>query len=194
MVAEGFGSLGLMAAMLLTPDGHTVMTEAAHGTITRHSASTRPGGRPRPTPSPRSSPGRGRSTTGASSTPRPGCGVRRGPRSGLHRVDRVRAHDEGPREPGRRHQLADDPAVPGKRQGSSGPKSVYKGMIASRRHQAGKETSTNPIASIFAWTRGLKRRGELDGTPELVRFVRDTGAGLHRVGRSQPHDQGPGVQ
>jgi isocitrate dehydrogenase len=43
-------------------------------------------------------------------------------------------------------------------------------MNASKRRRAGKETSTNPIASIFAWTRGLKRRGELDGTPELVRF------------------------
>jgi isocitrate dehydrogenase len=43
-------------------------------------------------------------------------------------------------------------------------------MIASRRCQAGKETSTDPIASIFGWTSGLKRRGELDGTPELVRF------------------------
>ena len=43
-------------------------------------------------------------------------------------------------------------------------------MIASRRRQAGKETSTNPITSIFGWTRGLKHRGELDSTPELVRF------------------------
>jgi isocitrate dehydrogenase len=40
-----------------------------------------------------------------------------------------------------------------------------------RDHQAGRETSTNPIASIFAWTRGLSRRGELDGTPDLVRFA-----------------------
>ena len=40
-----------------------------------------------------------------------------------------------------------------------------------RQHQAGKETSTNPIASIFAWTRGLAHRGNLDSTPELVQFA-----------------------
>lgn len=42
-----------------------------------------------------------------------------------------------------------------------------------RQHQAGKETSTNPIASIFAWTRGLEHRGKLDGTPEVVRWAQD---------------------
>jgi isocitrate dehydrogenase len=40
-----------------------------------------------------------------------------------------------------------------------------------REHQKGRETSTNPIASIFAWTRGLAKRGELDGTPEVVKFA-----------------------
>ena len=40
-----------------------------------------------------------------------------------------------------------------------------------REYQKGRETSTNPIASIFAWTRGLAKRGELDGTPELVAFA-----------------------
>jgi isocitrate dehydrogenase len=40
-----------------------------------------------------------------------------------------------------------------------------------REHQKGNETSTNPIASIFAWTRGLAKRGELDGTPDLVSFA-----------------------
>ena len=40
-----------------------------------------------------------------------------------------------------------------------------------RQHQQGKETSTNPIASIFAWTRGLAHRGKLDGTPEVTRFA-----------------------
>jgi isocitrate dehydrogenase len=44
-------------------------------------------------------------------------------------------------------------------------------MIAPKRRRAGEETSTNPVASIFAWTRSLKRPGELDGTPELVRFA-----------------------
>lgn len=76
-VAQGFGSLGLMTSVLMTPDGKTVESEAAHGTVTRH----------------------------------------------------------------------------------------------YRQHQDGKETSTNPIASIFAWTRGLKYRGKMDGTPEVVNFA-----------------------
>ncbi|ANZ37736.1 isocitrate dehydrogenase [Lentzea guizhouensis] len=76
-VAQGFGSLGLMTSVLMTPDGKTVEAEAAHGTVTRH----------------------------------------------------------------------------------------------FRQHQAGKPTSTNPIASIFAWTRGLMHRGKLDGTPEVIRFA-----------------------
>ncbi|MBX5447047.1 MAG: NADP-dependent isocitrate dehydrogenase [Acidothermus cellulolyticus] len=77
-VAQGFGSLGLMTSVLMTPDGRTVEAEAAHGTVTRH----------------------------------------------------------------------------------------------FRLHQQGKPTSTNPIASIYAWTRGLEHRGKLDGTPEVVRFAR----------------------
>jgi isocitrate dehydrogenase len=76
-LAQGFGSLGLMTSVLLTPDGKTVEAEAAHGTVTRH----------------------------------------------------------------------------------------------YRLHQQGKETSTNPIASIFAWTRGLRYRGTFDNTPEVVRFA-----------------------
>ena len=76
-VAQGFGSLGLMTSVLMTPDGRTVEAEAAHGTVTRH----------------------------------------------------------------------------------------------YRQHQAGKPTSTNPIASIFAWTRGLDHRGKLDGTPEVRHFA-----------------------
>ena len=75
--AQGFGSLGLMTSVLMTPDGRTVEAEAAHGTVTRH----------------------------------------------------------------------------------------------FRQHQQGQETSTNPIASIFAWTRGLYYRGTFDGTPEVVRFA-----------------------
>ena len=77
VVAQGFGSLGLMTSILLTPDGKTVETEAAHGTVTRH----------------------------------------------------------------------------------------------YREHQAGKETSTNPIASIYAWTSGLKYRAQFDDTPELAHFA-----------------------
>ena len=76
-VAQGFGSLGLMTSVLMTPDGKTVEAEAAHGTVTRH----------------------------------------------------------------------------------------------YRQHQQGKPTSTNPIASIFAWTRGLEHRGKLDSTPEVVGFA-----------------------
>ena len=76
-VAQGFGSLGLMTSVLMTPDGQTVESEAAHGTVTRH----------------------------------------------------------------------------------------------YRMHQQGKATSTNPIASIFAWTGGLKHRGKLDNTPEVVQFA-----------------------
>jgi isocitrate dehydrogenase len=77
IVAQGYGSLGLMTSVLLTPDGKTVEAEAAHGTVTRH----------------------------------------------------------------------------------------------YRAHQRGEKTSTNPIASIFAWTRGLAHRGKLDGTPEVTRFA-----------------------
>ncbi|MEQ4302892.1 NADP-dependent isocitrate dehydrogenase [Plantactinospora sp. B6F1] len=76
-VAQGFGSLGLMTSVLMTPDGRTVEAEAAHGTVTRH----------------------------------------------------------------------------------------------YRQWQKGEKTSTNPIASIFAWTRGLAHRGKLDGTPEVTRFA-----------------------
>ena len=76
-IAQGFGSLGLMTSVLMTPDGHTVEAEAAHGTVTRH----------------------------------------------------------------------------------------------FRQWQKGQKTSTNPIASIFAWTRGLAHRGKLDGTPAVTDFA-----------------------
>jgi len=78
-VAQGFGSLGLMTSVLMTPDGKTIEAEAAHGTVTRH----------------------------------------------------------------------------------------------YRMHQQGKATSTNPIASIFAWTGGLKFRGKFDNTPDVTRFAED---------------------
>jgi isocitrate dehydrogenase len=76
-VAQGYGSLGLMTSVLMTPDGNTVEAEAAHGTVTRH----------------------------------------------------------------------------------------------FRQHQQGKPTSTNPIASIFAWTRGLAYRGRMDDTPDVTAFA-----------------------
>ncbi len=76
-VAQGFGSLGLMTSVLLTPDGKTVESEAAHGTVTRH----------------------------------------------------------------------------------------------YRQHQEGNETSSNPMASIFAWTQGLSYRGKFDGTPDVCKFA-----------------------
>ena len=78
VVAQGFGSLGLMTSVLMTPDGRTVEAEAAHGTVTRH----------------------------------------------------------------------------------------------YRQHQQGQPTSTNPVASIFAWTRGLEHRGKLDDTPAVALFGR----------------------
>ena len=96
-VAQGFGSLGLMTSVLMTPDGKIVEAEAAHGTVTRH----------------------------------------------------------------------------------------------YRQHQKGKETSTNSIASIFAWTRGLAHRAKLDNNAELGKFSHDTGEGLRRHRRSRRHDQGP---
>jgi isocitrate dehydrogenase len=77
IVAQGFGSLGLMTSVLSTPDGKTALAEAAHGTVTRH----------------------------------------------------------------------------------------------YREWQKGNPTSTNPIASIYAWTRGLAFRGQIDGTPEVVKFA-----------------------
>jgi isocitrate dehydrogenase len=76
-VAQGYGSLGLMTSVLMSPDGSTIEAEAAHGTVTRH----------------------------------------------------------------------------------------------YRMHQQGKPTSTNPIASIYAWTRGLQYRGKMDGTPDVVDFA-----------------------
>ncbi|CAL8403933.1 unnamed protein product [Boreogadus saida] len=78
ILAQGFGSLGLMSSVLVCPDGKTIEAEAAHGTVTRH----------------------------------------------------------------------------------------------YREHQLGKPTSTNPIASIFAWTRGLEHRGKLDGNQDLIKFCR----------------------
>jgi len=78
VVAQGYGSLGLMTSVLMCPDGKTIESEAAHGTVTRH----------------------------------------------------------------------------------------------YREHQKGNPTSTNPVASIFAWTRGLEHRAKLDGTPELARFAK----------------------
>merc|ERR1711962_312793 len=77
IVAQGYGSLGLMTSVLMCPDGKTVESEAAHGTVTRH----------------------------------------------------------------------------------------------YREHQKGNQTSTNPVASIFAWTRGFEHRGKLDDNPELVRWA-----------------------
>jgi isocitrate dehydrogenase len=76
-LAQGYGSLGLMTSVLMSPDGKTIESEAAHGTVTRH----------------------------------------------------------------------------------------------YRLHQQGKPTSTNPIASIYAWTRGLQYRGNMDKTPEVVKFA-----------------------
>ena len=104
-VAQGFGSLGLMTSVLMTPDGKTIEAEAAHGTVTRH----------------------------------------------------------------------------------------------FRMHQEGKQTSTNPVASIFAWTRGLKDRGKLDENNELVSFAEkleevciktiESGSMTKDLAILMPHDQ-----
>ena len=97
VVAQGFGSLGLMTSVLMTPDGKTVEAEAAHGTVTRH----------------------------------------------------------------------------------------------YRQHQKGQETSTNSVASIYAWTRGLAHRAKLDSNADLAKFADDAGEGRGRHRRGRRHDQGP---
>ena len=96
-VAQGFGSLGLMTSVLMTPDGKTVEAEAAHGTVTRH----------------------------------------------------------------------------------------------YRQHQKGEQTSTNSVASIYAWTGGLKHRAKLDDNAELLRFAETLERVVVRYGRGGLHDQGP---
>ena len=98
VVAQGFGSLGLMTSVLTSPDGRTVESEAAHGTVTRH----------------------------------------------------------------------------------------------YRQHQQGRETSTNPIASIFAWTRGPGLSRQARRHPRRHRLRRDAGAGLRRDRGKRRHDPGPG--
>ena len=60
-----------------------------------------------------------------------------------------------------------------------------------REHQKGKPTSTNPIASIFAWTQGLKYRGKFDDTPDVVKFADDAREGLRRDRRVRQDDEGP---
>ena len=97
VVAQGFGSLGLMTSVLMTPDGKVVEAEAAHGTVTRH----------------------------------------------------------------------------------------------YRQHQKGQETSTNSVASIFAWTRGLAHRAKLDNNAGAGEVRQHAGEGRGRHRRSRRHDQGP---
>ena len=97
-VAQGFGSLGLMTSVLMTPDGQTVEAEAAHGTVTRH----------------------------------------------------------------------------------------------YRRWLKGEKTSTNPIASIFAWTGGLKHRADLDGTPEVRHFAETLEKVIVDTVERRSDDQGSG--
>jgi NADP-dependent isocitrate dehydrogenase len=96
-VAQGFGSLGLMTSVLITPDGKTMEAEAAHGTVTRH----------------------------------------------------------------------------------------------YRQHQKGEPTSTNSVASIFAWTRGLAHRGKLDNNQKLIDYALLLGKDHRRHGRVRQDDEGP---
>ena len=98
VVAQGFGSLGLMSSVLMTPDGKVVESEAAHGTVTRH----------------------------------------------------------------------------------------------YRQHQKGQETSTNSVASIFAWTRGLAHRAKLDSNAELAKFAQTLERVTVGTVEAGFHDQGPG--
>ncbi len=96
-VAQGFGSLGLMTSVLMSPDGKTIEAEAAHGTVTRH----------------------------------------------------------------------------------------------FRQHQLGEDTSTNPIASIFAWTRALTYRGKFDDTPEVSHFAETLEKVCVDTVEFRFHDEGP---
>jgi isocitrate dehydrogenase len=97
-VAQGFGSLGLMTSVLMTPDGKTVEAEAAHGTVTRHYRQHQQGKRPRPTRSRRSSPGRA-ACLSRQVRRHARCGeVRRNAGARLHRNRRKRQDDQGPRD------------------------------------------------------------------------------------------------
>ena len=126
IVAQGYGSLGLMSSVLITPDGQTVEAEAAHGTVTRH-----------------------------------------------YRVhQKVRLH-RGERSPcaaarlrGSSLSLPPPPRLLGPAHRS------HRLSLRLRFHEQGGETSTNPIASIFAWTRGFEHRAKLDNNKELARFSR----------------------
>ena len=129
-VAQGYGSLGLMTSVLMTPDGKVVEAEAAHGTVTRHYPRASEGrARPRPTRSPRSSPGPAASRTAPSSTTTPSS--RSSPRT-LEKVTRRhrrgRLHDQGPRAPGRpRPEVALDHRLP--RQDRREPEEGDGGLI-----------------------------------------------------------------
>jgi isocitrate dehydrogenase len=101
-VAQGFGSLGLMTSVLMTPDGRTVEAEAAHGTVTRHYRAAPDRASPRrPTRSRRSSRGPAAWPTAACSTARPRSRTSPRPSSGVHRDGRVRRDDQ---RPGAAHQ------------------------------------------------------------------------------------------
>jgi NADP-dependent isocitrate dehydrogenase len=81
------------------------------------------------------------------------------------------------RYPGTGLRLArhDDLSIADPRRQNSRSREAAHGTVTRhyRQHQQGNETSTNPIASLFAWTRGLRYRGTFDGTPEVVRFAED---------------------
>ena len=107
----------------------------------------------------------------------PGHQGRRRHRVGLQELRRrrgVRHRRAGVRLARPDDQRADDPGRP------TVEAEAAHGTVTRhyRQHQQGKPTSTNPIASIFAWTQGLAHRGKLDGTPEVTALRRDAGAGL----------------
>jgi isocitrate dehydrogenase len=120
ILAQGFGSLGMMTSELITPDGKTMESEAAHGTVCLLSSFC-------PLPFPQ---------------PHPDI-------YGMFPSARTRTLQASLR-------LAADQQV----------------TRHYRQYQKGQETSTNPVASIFAWTRGLAFRAKLDDTPELAQFAK----------------------
>jgi isocitrate dehydrogenase len=120
ILAQGFGSLGMMTSELITPDGKTMESEAAHGTVCLLSSFYR-------LPFPQTHP------------------------------DIYGIYPSAP-------PLTLQPSL-----GLAADQQVTRHY---RQYQKGQETSTNPVASIFAWTRGLAFRAKLDDTPELAQFAK----------------------
>jgi isocitrate dehydrogenase len=126
ILAQGFGSLGMMTSELITPDGKTMESEAAHGTVCLLSSFY----------------------------------FLHGPSSHSHSTQSISPHSHT--SPVRQLLALTPPRLAANQQ-------VTRHY---RQYQKGQETSTNPVASIFAWTRGLAFRAKLDDTPELAQFAK----------------------